>query len=241
VTLTARWGENSGHGRVWLAEEVERNKKPSLAQAGQGTVEVAIALQLQTVLAGAAAADRGIAERDAALATGFVAGGHAVAAGLQHLAAFLVAAGAGHAAAVFGHFDLAMTAAQIADAHGHAVPHAAAAAGAAGQHLAEVLQSAASDFIIARAAHLEAASALLELHRATRQHAHVRRGRHGARVDRAHVRSRSHPFRHHHRRHYSTPFKSRPLSPTVANNCPKCSPVADEPQGMEINRPRDIQ
>lgn len=197
--------------------------------------------ELQKVLAAAAAADRGVAERNAALAAGFVAGLHAVAAGLQHLAAFLVAAGAGHAAAVLGHFDLAVTAAEIAHAHGHAVPHAAAAAGAAGQHLAEILQSAASDVVIARTVHLEAASALLELHRAARQHANIGRGRHSARTDRAHVGGRSHPFRHHHRRHHNTPFKSRPQSPTVANNCPKRSPVTDEPQGIEIQRPRYFQ
>jgi len=151
-------------------------------------------------LAGAAA-DRGATERDTAHATGFHASLHAVTAGLEHVAALLVAAGAGDAAAVFGHFALAIAAAQIALAHDHAVHHAAAAAHAACQHLAEILQSAASYIVFAGADHLHAAGALFHLDRAARQHDHV--AAHGGHLSwhagGGHAGHTRRTFHHHHR------------------------------------------
>ena len=96
-----------------------------------------------------AAADRRVVEADVAAATRLAAARQAVAAGLNHGLASLVAARAADAAAVFGVFALANTAGQIALADGDTVAAAGAAAEAVAEHAAEVLQRATSDFIFA--------------------------------------------------------------------------------------------
>ena len=85
------------------------------------------------------AADRRVVEADVASAARFAAGAEAVAAGLDHGLAGLVARGAADAAAVFGVFALANTDGEVALAAGDSVARAAAAAETVGQHAAEVL------------------------------------------------------------------------------------------------------
>jgi hypothetical protein len=79
-----------------------------------------------------AAANWRVVEADVAAATRFAAGAEAIAAGLNHCAAGLVARCAADAAAVFGVFALANTHREVALAAGDAVARAAAAAQAVG-------------------------------------------------------------------------------------------------------------
>jgi hypothetical protein len=117
-----------------------------------------------------AAADRRVVEADVAAATRFAAGAQAIAAGLNHRLASLVATRATDAAAVFGVFALANTDGEVALAAGDSVARAAAATETVGQHAAEVLQRAPRDFIIAAAMDLAAVRGLFELDGAARQH-----------------------------------------------------------------------
>jgi hypothetical protein len=124
-----------------------------------------------------AAADWGVVEADVAAAAGLAASREAVAAGLQDIAASLVAGGAADAAAVLGVFALANTAGQVALADADSVLAAAAAAEAVTKHPAEILQGAAGDFVFALAVNLETAGALFELDLAAGQDAPIgRRG-----------------------------------------------------------------
>src|SRR6201999_63988 len=127
-----------------------------------------------------AAADRRAAHANIAAATVLHAAHQAIAASANHFAALLVAADAGEAHAVFGRFAGASTAAQIALAHHHAVPHAAAATDAAGHRFAQALQGAAGLFVVAAAVDLHTAGALLHLDRAARDHHRVAGHRHAA-------------------------------------------------------------
>ena len=129
-----------------------------------------------------AAADRRVVEADVAAATRFAAGIEAVAACLDHGLAGLVAGGAADAAAVFGVFALANTDGEVALAAGNSVARAAAAAETIGQHAAEVLQCATSDFIVATAMDLAAVRGLFELDGATRQHTPIGRLRRAERT-----------------------------------------------------------
>jgi hypothetical protein len=124
-------------------------------------------------LGAGAAADRRVVEADVAAATRFAAGAEAIAAGLDHGLASLIAARAADAATVFGVFAFANTDGEVALAAGDSVARAAAAAETVGQHAAEVLQRAASDFIIAAAMDLAAVRGLFEFDRAARQNAPV--------------------------------------------------------------------
>jgi hypothetical protein len=117
-----------------------------------------------------AAADGRVVEADVAAATRLAALGEAVAAGLEHLAALLVARGAGDAAAVFGDLADAVAASQVALRDAQAVLTATQRAQALREHAAEVLQRAAGNFILTLAVNLEATGALLELDRAARRH-----------------------------------------------------------------------
>ena len=89
------------------------------------------------------AADRGVAYEPAAGTTAFVEAAQAIAAGLDHFAAFRVAAGAGHADALLGHLVLALPHHEVAAVDCDAVPGRIATAHAAGQHAAQVLHHAA--------------------------------------------------------------------------------------------------
>jgi hypothetical protein len=122
-----------------------------------------------------AAANRRVVEADVAAATRFAAGVEAIAAGLNHCAAGLVARCAADAAAVFGVFALANTDGEVALAAGDPVARAAAAAETIGQHAAEVLQRAPSDIVIATAMDLAAIRGLFELDGAARQNTPIRR------------------------------------------------------------------
>ena len=122
-----------------------------------------------------AAANWRVVEADVAGTARFAAGAEAIAAGLNHGLAGLIARRAANAAAVFGVFALANTDGEIALAAGDAVERAATAAEAIGQHAAEVLQRAAGHFIIAAAMNLAAVRGLFELDRAARQHAPIGR------------------------------------------------------------------
>ena len=126
-----------------------------------------------TQLSARAAANRRVVEADVAAATAFTALLQAVAASLNHRAAFLVAARAADAAAVLRVFTLALAAAEVDLAALNAVPSAAAAAEAVAEHAAEVLQRATGDFIVATAVNLAAGGGLFEFDRAARQHAPV--------------------------------------------------------------------
>ena len=128
----------------------------------------------QLQLGAGAAADRRVIEADVAAATAFAALREAVAAGLQHRTAGLVAAGAADAAAVFGVLALALAAAEVHLAALDAVPGAAAAAETIAQHAAEILQRTAGDFVVAAAMNLAAVLRLFEFDRAPRQNAPIR-------------------------------------------------------------------
>ena len=125
-------------------------------------------------LSAGAAANRRIVEADIASAAALAALLQAIAASLNHGAAFLVAAVAADAAAIFSVFTLALTAGEVDLAALNAVLRAAAAAQAVAQHAAKILQRATSDFVIAAAVNLAARLRLFEFDRATRQHTPVR-------------------------------------------------------------------
>src|SRR5205809_5967319 len=110
-----------------------------------------------------AAAAAGIAEANVAAAAALATGFQAVAAGLQHLAALGVAAGAGDAATVFRVLTLAVAAAQVEVADLNAVPGAGTRTGAIAQGLTKTLQRAAGDGVAAVALDAKATLALLEL------------------------------------------------------------------------------
>jgi hypothetical protein len=121
-----------------------------------------------------AAADWRVVEADVTRAAALAAGLEAIAPGLDHCTAGLVARGAADAAAVFRVFALANTAGEIALAASNAVQRAAATAETVGQHPAEVLQGAAGNVIVAAAVDLAPIRGLFELDGATRQHAPIR-------------------------------------------------------------------
>lgn len=140
-------------------------------------------------LAAGATADRRAAEANGAAAARFAACFQAFAALLQHVAAGLVARGAGDAHTFFGVFAFARAAAQVALANSHAVPGAAAVAHSIGHHLAEILQRGTAQAVFALAIQLEAPCAFLKLQLATRHHTvvgtrHTRRHRRGLRKPR---------------------------------------------------------
>jgi hypothetical protein len=117
-----------------------------------------------------------VAEADVAAAAALAARFQAVAAGLEHLAALCVSAGARDAAAVLGVLAAAVAAAQADIANLHAVPGALARAGAVAQGLAKALQGGAGDLIVAGAVDAESTLAFLEPQLAPRHHAHIGRG-----------------------------------------------------------------
>jgi hypothetical protein len=78
----------------------------------------------------------------------------------------LVAGGAGDAAAVLGVLALAVALREVVLAARDAVPGAAAAAEAFTKHLAEILQGAFGDFVVAAAVDLTATGRFLEFDRA---------------------------------------------------------------------------
>jgi hypothetical protein len=114
------------------------------------------------------AADGRVIEADVAAAPVLAASGDALAAGLKLLGAFLVARSASDRAAVFGLLALRVSEGEVALAHADAVFTTAATAATFLQHAAEVPHGAARHFIVAAAIDLEAALALLELHRRPR-------------------------------------------------------------------------
>ena len=128
------------------------------------------------------AADRRVVEADVAAAAALAALLQAIAARLNHRAAFLVAARAANAAAILRVLALALTASEVDLAALNAVPGAAAAAQAVAQHAAKILQRTAGDFVIAAAVNLAARLCLFEFDRATRQHAPVRIRRRASRI-----------------------------------------------------------
>jgi len=123
-----------------------------------------------------ATAAASVAETNVAAAAALAASFEAVAAGLQHLRALGVAAGASDAATFLGVLDFAVTAAQADVADLNAIPGAVARAGAIAQGLTKTLQRSAGDLIVAVAVEAETTLALLELQLAPRHHAHIRRG-----------------------------------------------------------------
>ena len=133
---------------------------------------------------GGPAAAACIAEANVAAAAALAAGFQAIAAGLQHLAALGVAAGAGDAAAVLRVLALAMTAAEIEVANLNAIPGAGARAGAVAQGLTKALQGGAGDLIIARAVQAKTTLALLKPQFAPWHHADIRRGGRGGSIGR---------------------------------------------------------
>jgi len=132
-------------------------------------------------LSAGAAANRRVVEADVASAAALAALLQAIAASLNHGAAFLIAARAADAAAIFRVFAFANAAGEIALAAADAIEGAAAAAEAVGQHAAKILQRAASNFIIAAAVDLAPIRGLFELDGATRQHTPIGAGWRAAR------------------------------------------------------------
>jgi len=130
--------------------------------------------------AGAATA-ASVAEANVAAAAALAAAFEAIAAGLEHLAALGVAAGAGDAAAVLGVFALAVTAAEREIADLDAVPGAAAGARAVAQRLTKVLQRGARRLVVTFAEELEAPLALFKPHFAAGHDADIRRSDRGGR------------------------------------------------------------
>lgn len=143
------------------------------------TIGIRRRIPVDKLLAGAAA-NRRVVEANVAAAAVLAARREAFAAGLQHFAALLVAAGAGDAAAIGSVLTLAMAVGHRALAHLHAVHHAAAAAKPVAQHAAKVLQCGARHFVFAAAVHLEAAGAFLEFDLAPRHHAPIAGHRRGS-------------------------------------------------------------
>jgi hypothetical protein len=133
-------------------------------------------------LSAGAAANRRVVEADVASAAALAALLQAIAARLNHRAAFLVAARAANAAAILRVFALALAAGEINLAALNAIPRAAAAAQAVAQHAAKILQRAAGDFVIATAVNLAAGLRLFEFDRATWQHTPVRIRRRTSRI-----------------------------------------------------------
>ena len=113
-------------------------------------------------LAALAAADGRVAEANVAAAAVFAAAREAVTARLEHVAAGLVPAGAGDAAAVGRQVTLADAAGEAALANLNAVEGAAAGAGPFAKHFAKVLQRRAGYVVRARALDLESPFTLLE-------------------------------------------------------------------------------
>jgi len=178
-----------GNGDVWWWV-IAQNKSPGTAVPG-----LSFYINQRLGLAGAAA-DRRAAEAYGASAAGFQTLLHAVAAGLDHFAAGFVAAEASDAYAVFGVLALADAAAEIALANGHTVHCATATTHLVAKHLAEVLQRAASDLVVALAVDLHAVFALLDLEGASRGDAPIgHRLRGGSR----HAGILHHGSVHHHR------------------------------------------
>ncbi|PYK08869.1 MAG: hypothetical protein DME65_13300 [Verrucomicrobia bacterium] len=96
-----------------------------------------------------ATAAAGVAEAHVAAAAALAATFEAIAAGLEHLAALGVAAGAGDAATFLRVLALAVAAAEVDVANLDAIPGAAARAGAVAQGLTKALQRAAGDGVAA--------------------------------------------------------------------------------------------
>jgi hypothetical protein len=115
-----------------------------------------------------AAADRRAVEANVAATTAFAALLQAVAERLDLLAAFLVAARAGDAAAVLGVLALAVGEGEAALAAANAILAAVAANATFREHPAEILERAARDVIVALALDLAAVFGLLELDLASR-------------------------------------------------------------------------
>ena len=122
-----------------------------------------------------ATANRRVVEAHVAAAAALAAAAQAVAAGLNHCLAGLVARCAANAAAIFRKLALANTASEIALAAANSVAGATAAAQAIRQHPAKVLQRSAGHIVIAAAMNLAAVRGLFELDRAARQYTPVRR------------------------------------------------------------------
>ena len=142
-------------------------------------------------LAAGAAADRHAVHAQAAGAAALHHRHHAVAAFLAHFAAAGIAAGAGEADAVGGHFAFAHAHIHVAAHRHHAVHHHAAGEHRAAHRVAEVLQHGLGHGVGADAHHLHAVLHLLHLDRAARHHHHV----HGCRHRRGHLLGTVH--RHH--------------------------------------------
>src|SRR5206468_8773933 len=113
-------------------------------------------------LARPAAAAR-VAEANVAAAAALAAGFQAIAAGLQHLAALGVAAGAGDAATFLRVLALAVAAAQVEVADLDAIPGARARTGAVAQGLTKALQRLAGSRIVETELNAKATFALFEL------------------------------------------------------------------------------
>jgi hypothetical protein len=97
-----------------------------------------------------------------AAATTLAAAFETVTAGLEHLAALGVAAGAGDAATVFGVLTLALAAAQIANADLFSVARAAAKAVAFANRLAKAAEFSAFSQVVAATMNSEASLAFLK-------------------------------------------------------------------------------
>jgi hypothetical protein len=160
-----------------------QTKSPAAALPARPSIARGFFVSKQLLQLGAgAAANRRVVEADVAAAAALAALLQAVAASLNHGAAFLVAAVAADAAAILRVFTLALTAGEVHLAALNAVLRAAAAAQPIAQHAAQILQRATGDFVIAAAMNLAASLRLFEFDRATRQHAPVRICRRASRI-----------------------------------------------------------
>lgn len=129
--------------------------------------------QFAAEFASLAAADGRAAEGDVAAATLLEATVEAIATGLQHVAAPLVARGAGDAAPFLGELALDGAPAEEDLATGDAVLGATTGAEPVAGQVAKFLQRRAVGLVLAAAMDLEAALAFFETHGAARHHHHA--------------------------------------------------------------------
>ena len=167
----------------------------------------------------AAAADRSAAEADAAVAARFEALGDAVAAGLNHLAAGVIARAAGDAHPIGRAFAGAAAQCKIALADADAVLQAAHRTQAVAQLLAEVLQRGAGQFVFTTTVELGSVGTLLDTNRAAWYQDRSPRGRSRCRHRRTQgARSTLH---HHHCSHPSFSLNLGRRRELVWSRCPE--------------------
>ena len=153
-------------------------ERPRSFRAHRASRVASIADAPRGVESSATAANWHIVHANAADATGFRHGGHAIAARLNHRAASRVTTRARDAHAVLGGLTFAHAHGHVTVTHHHSVHHCAATAHAAGHHRTKILQHRGRHRVVTFACHLHPAGTLLHLDFAPRNHHPLRGCRH---------------------------------------------------------------